>query len=261
MKDINCDLGEGEPQARTRALVKLVTSANIACGGHAGDVRALRRGLELCREFGVRAGAHPGFADRENFGRRDVPLSARELETLLVQQMGAFAAVAAAVRVRPHHVKLHGALYHRVERSASLAKIYVRVVRDYFPGWRIYALPFGAVVPAARDLSVPVWREVFADRAYLSTGVLVPRGESGAVISSGEEIRRRVSSLREQGLVWSREGVGLAVECETLCLHADSPGAVRVARILAESFRRKAGRNSPEGNNGRKGRRVSSRSG
>jgi UPF0271 protein len=244
MKDINCDLGEGEPPARTRALMKLVTSANIACGGHAGDAGTMRGCLDLCRELGVRAGAHPGFADRENFGRKDLSVSARELEILLLQQMGAFATVASSVRFRPHHVKLHGALYHLVERSSALAKRYVHVVQTYFPGWRIYALPSGAVVRAARAAGVGVWREVFADRAYRASGLLVSREEPGAVIWTRREILQRVVSLRDAGILWTAAGSALAVECETLCVHADSPRAVKVARLLAQtlSVPRRAGR-------------------
>lgn len=244
MNDINCDLGEGEPAARTRALMAFISSANIACGGHAGDAETLKRCLALCREFGVRAGAHPGFADRENFGRRVLPLSERELALLILQQAGGLACVAVAEGVRPHHIKLHGALYHVVEGRENLARRYVETVAEYFPGWKIFASPFGKVVKAARRLGIPVWREVFADRAYLASGELAPRGGEGAVISSLSQIRGRVRELRESNVILASDGSQLKVEAETICVHADSPRSVRLARGLAAelSDRSRAGR-------------------
>jgi UPF0271 protein len=236
MKDINCDLGEGEPAARTQALMAVISSANIACGGHAGNEATLRRCLALCRKFGVRAGAHPGFADRENFGRRELPLSARELALLLLQQAGAFARVAAAEGVRPHHIKLHGALYHAVEGRAELARSYARTVAEYFPGWKIYASPFGRVAAAARRARVTVWREVFADRSYLASGALAPRQDSGAVISSPAGLASRLWELRENGVLVTADGSRLRVTAETICVHSDSPGAVRMARTLAAAL-------------------------
>jgi UPF0271 protein len=233
MKDINCDLGEGEPLARTRALMGAISSANIACGGHAGDAESLRRCVLLCREFGVRAGAHPGFADRENFGRRALPLSERELTLLILQQAGAFARVASAVGVRPHHIKLHGALYHLVDGRESLARCYVETIAEYFSGWKIYASPFGRVVEAARRQKIPVWREVFADRSYLASGELAPRGEEGSVISSVALIKERLRALREKGAILASDGSLLRVEAETICVHADSPHAVRLARGIS----------------------------
>lgn len=243
MKDINCDLGEGEPASRTRALMASISSANIACGGHAGDEESLRRCVALCRESGVRAGAHPGFADRENFGRRSLPLSRRELALLILQQAGALARVAAAEGVRPHHIKLHGALYHVVEEQEPLARCYVETVAEYFFGWKIYASPFGKIVGIAQHEGVPVWREVFADRSYLPSGNLAPRGEEGSVISSLTAVRERVRELRENHAIVAMDGRRLKIEAETICVHADSPQAVRLARELAaELIVRRRGR-------------------
>lgn len=243
MKDINCDLGEGEPASRTRALMPSISSANIACGGHAGDEESLRRCVALCREFGVRAGAHPGFADRENFGRRALPLSRRDLAMLILQQAGAMARVAAAEGVRPHHIKLHGALYHVVEEQEPLARCYVETVAQYFSGWKIYASPFGKIAGIARHQGVPVWREVFADRAYLPSGHLAPRGEAGSVISSVSAVRKRVRELRENHVIAAMDGSRLPVTAETICVHADSPEAVRLARgLAAELIVRRRGR-------------------
>lgn len=231
--DLNCDLGEGEPAARTRALLSVVTSASIACGGHAGDASSMRACLRLCRELGVKAGAHPGFADRENFGRKEQSVSAAELELLVLQQAGAFAQVAAAEDVRPHHIKLHGALYNQVEKNPALAKCYVRLVREFFPGWRIYALAKGAVADAAAKAGHPVWREAFADRAYTPLGTLVPRAEAGSVISSPSHIRERMALLIDEGRLITADNTPIRLQAETICVHADSPGAIRIARALA----------------------------
>lgn len=233
MKDINCDLGEGEPASRTRALMASISSANIACGGHAGDEESLRRCVVLCREHGVHAGAHPGFADRENFGRRALPLSRRDLALLILQQAGALARVAEAEGVRPHHIKLHGALYHVVEEHAPLARCYVETVAKYFPGWKIYASPFGRIVGIAHHYGIPVWREVFADRSYLASGNLAPRGVEGSVISSLSAMRERVRELRENHAIVAADGSRVPITAETICVHADSPQAVRLARGLA----------------------------
>ena len=236
MKDLNCDLGEGESPRRTRALMAVVSSANIACGGHAGDEASMLRCLALCREFGVRAGAHPGFVDRENFGRRAVPISAKDLALLLLQQAGALAQIAAAEKVRPHHVKLHGALYHGVEADAELARCYAGTMAKYFPGWKIYASPFGHVAAAARRVGVPVWREIFADRAYLASGALAPRGEPGAVISSPTAACERWREVRQGQGVLTVDGTRLPIEGETFCVHGDSPGAARMARALSAAL-------------------------
>src|SRR5215468_701897 len=143
--DINCDLGEGEPLTRTRALMRWITSANVACGGHAGDVRSMRDCARLCHQHGVRLGAHPGWSAGGDFGRGEVRLSADELELLLLQQVGALQRIAGEEGARLHHVKLHGALYHAAEADPSLARCYVQAIRQWWPNCRIYARPDGRV--------------------------------------------------------------------------------------------------------------------
>ncbi|HRJ73473.1 MAG TPA: 5-oxoprolinase subunit PxpA [Terrimicrobiaceae bacterium] len=230
MRDLNCDLGEGEAPARTRALLRVVTSANIACGGHAGDARSMRRCLRLCREFGVRAGAHPGYVDREFFGRRSLPLAPAALEVLLAGQTGALARIAESEAVALSHVKLHGALYHVVERDPVLARIFAEFVGRNFPRFRILAAPDGEVVRAAASCGVAVWREIFADRAYSPGGGLVSRDQPGAVLTV-RQVRARLQTLRAAGLLAAEDGTPLRFAAETLCVHADSPQAVRIAKL------------------------------
>lgn len=223
--DINCDLGEGEPATRTRALLRCVTSASIACGGHAGDLRSLRFCLRLCRELGVKAGAHPGFFDRENFGRVRQDLSASGLELLLAQQIGAFLLVAREEKTSLSHVKLHGALYHATEEDSRLAKAYVGFIRTHHPRTRIIALAGGRVIRLAEKMGVRAWGEVFADRRYLPDGRLVPRGTPGAVIENAKEVQAQLTHLRSGRLA-----------AQTVCVHGDSPEALTIARLLKKQL-------------------------
>ncbi len=228
--DINCDLGEGEAPARTRALLRVVTSANIACGGHAGDAAAMRRCLRLCREFGVRAGAHPGFADRESFGRRVHAITPSELDLLLSRQMESLVRIADSGSIALAHIKLHGALYHVVEGDPALARTFAEFVGREFPFVRIISAPDGQVAREAAARGIGVWREIFADRAYDSAGGLVSRDRPGAVLAL-PEVRKRLEALRQTGMLAANDGTLLRFDAETLCVHADSPGAVQIAKL------------------------------
>lgn len=217
---INADLGENEPPARTRALLRLVDFANVACGGHAGSADVMARTVRWAQASGVRVGAHPGFPERENFGRGVAEITAADLATLLVQQVGGFVAVARSLGAEPRHVKLHGALYHEVEKSPALARAYVATVRAVFPGLGIIARAGGRVVVEARRQGLRAWEEVFAERGYRPDGSLIPRGEPGDLVTDPREVARRLPTLRG----------------DTVCLHADTPNAVRIARALRAQF-------------------------
>ena len=223
--DINCDLGEGEPLARTRALMRLVTSANVACGGHAGDVRSMEACVAMARTFKTKLGAHPGLFDRDNFGRKALPISGEELELLLVQQVGGLEKVASLHRVPLHHIKLHGGLYHAVEKNSVLARRYLTVVRRYWPGVKVCALANGTVERVGRGGSVEVRGEAFADRAYAVDGTLVPRGQPGAILTSAAEVMKQVERMI------GRSGVN------TICIHSDTPNAVRLAKQVVKVAR------------------------
>lgn len=232
--DINCDLGEGEPLSRTRALLRQVTSANIACGGHAGTNPSMRKCLQLCRELGVRAGAHPGYVDRKNFGRIAHPLTANDLTDLVAQQLGALALIAKGEGVKLHHIKLHGALYHAVEKSPALIRAYVEFLRAYAPRLTVISLAGGSLVNAARAAGLRAWGEIFAERGYTLAGELVPRTEPGALIEHLPSIRARISHWRQYGTFPNTA----RLDAQTICIHSDSPGALRIARLLAQTFRR-----------------------
>ncbi len=151
MMDINCDLGEGESAAKTRSLMQWITSANIACGGHAGDEKTIRRTLRLCREFDVNAGAHPAFEDFPNFGRKALPITPGELKQLLIRQVVSFATLAEEEKVPRAIIKLHGALYHVVEGDAALARAYVSFARGQCPGARLLVSPAGSGTGSRRQ--------------------------------------------------------------------------------------------------------------
>ncbi len=234
MIDINCDLGEGEPIEKSRRFLRWVTSANIACGGHAGSVRKMRSCLRLCGELGVNAGAHPGFVDRENFGRKEMPISFSDLVSLIESQAGAFELLADEEKVPISHVKLHGALYHVVERDRRLSAAYVEFVKERFPGLRILASPNGYVIPIAERLGVKAWAEIFSDRGYMAGGGLIPRSEPGAVLRDPAEIKMRMEMFLSTGRLPLKSGDALKISAQTVCVHADSPGALRIARLLAK---------------------------
>ncbi len=168
--DINCDLGEGEPLAKTRRMLRWVTSANIACGGHAGNERTMRACLKLCQSLRVNAGAHPGFADRRNFGRTEQEISPAGLQALIESQVGRLAVLAGEMNLALSHIKLHGALYHVVERDRNLARRYAALVKECFAGVRIIASHNGEVRPAAMPL-----RTGSLGRAILGSGLRAGR--------------------------------------------------------------------------------------
>lgn len=243
--DLNCDLGEGEPATRTRALMRWITSASIACGGHAGDAGSMEFCVRTAADCGVHIGAHPGTA--AGFGRAITPVTAPELEQLLRHQIGTLEAVARAAGQAVVHVKLHGALYHQVEGDEALACRHVETLHRWFPRLRILARAGGRLASLARRTGVPVWEEAFLDRGYQEDGTLVPRGEPGALISGDPVLRERIREVRAGRGLPTRSGARLSITPRTWCVHADSPDALRIARLAARELglRRPADRHHP----------------
>ncbi len=227
--DLNADVGEGGP--RDAALFAAgISSANVACGAHAGDASTIAAACALAARHGVALGAHPGHADRENFGRREWPLSAGEAETLVRQQLALFGEAAARAGLPIRHVKLHGALYHQANRDHALAAAVISVVRRELGGALVFGPPEGALRDAAVSAGLGFVAEGFIDRAYRSDGTLVPRGEPGAVL--------HVETVAvAQALALARTG-----RFRTLCVHGDGPDALRLlvatrAALVAAGFR------------------------
>lgn len=240
--DINCDLAEAEPKAVTRALLRWVTSANVACGGHAGNIETMEHCVRLAKRYDVRVGAHPGPFSRSDFGRGAVKIRPDDLALLLIQQVSALEKIANREGVRLHHIKLHGGLYHAVEGAAPLARCYVGVVDRYWPGIKIYARNGGVVAREARRGRVEVWEEAYADRAYDRNGNLVPRENAGAVLTDPVAVVRQILSIIQTHAVVAKSGERVPVSARTICLHADTPGAPRLARDIRQALNRIARR-------------------
>jgi UPF0271 protein len=231
--DLNCDLGEGESRARTEALMRVIMSANVACGGHAGDVESMERCVLLAKKNKVRLGAHPGPTDRISFGRAEARIDAAQLELMLLHQVGALERIASACGVKLHHIKLHGALYHATERDEELARAYLKIVRRWWPKVVVYALAGGTVARLGKPM---VWGESFLDRNYLDDGGLVPRSQSNAVLKSRDEVRERVVQLK-RGNVVSVNGRIIKLKPRTICVHGDTPRAVEFANAANRLFK------------------------
>jgi UPF0271 protein len=231
--DRNCDLGEGEPVARTRALMRWITSANVACGGHAGELASMTACARLSRQYGVRLGAHPGVPAPDSFGRGAVNLEPRELELLLLQQIGVLERVARREGVRLSHVKLHGSLYHASDADDALARIYLQTIRRWWPRCVVFARAGGLVASLGARYGLTLWEEGFADRAYRPDGTLVPRDTPGALLTNRQEVIEQVRRMRLKNEVRSACGARVRLRVKTVCLHSDTPGAVALARALA----------------------------
>lgn len=239
--DLNSDLGEGFGPWRMgddAAMLRVVTSANVACGGHASDPETMYDTLCLARENGVIVGAHPGFNDREGFGRRVIPMAADEIGRMCAAQIGALIGVAAQADVAVRYVKPHGALGNLSAADRGVADAIVAAVAR-IPGLAILAISGTQTEQAARAAGVPVFSEIFADRGYMSSGQLVPRGQNGAMIHDAGEAAARLVDFLATGLMPVVDGAPIPLAAQSICVHGDSPGAVAMAveiraRLLAE---------------------------
>lgn len=228
--DFNCDLGEG--CGDDAAILPWVSSANIACGGHAGDEATMRATLRLCRAHGVAAGAHPGYEDREHFGRRALALSRDEISMLVLGQLARLAAIAADEDVALTHVKPHGALYNLAADDRTVAEAIAGAVAEFDPRLIVFGLAGSELTDAAQRLGLRAAHEVFAERGYAADGRLLPRGRPGAVIESLDQAIAQVRELTLHGRAPTAGGGAVAVRADTLCLHGDRADAPQFARAL-----------------------------
>jgi len=233
--DLNADVGEGDSKG-DEALLQLVTSANIACGLHAGDSHTMRKTVALAVRQGVAVGAHPGFDDREGFGRRPVQLGTTELADLILYQLGALDAIARSEGAALHHVKPHGALYNQAEHDETLAVGIIAAVRMFDPQLRLVGRAGSAMARAAGALGHPFTAEAFADRRYRADGSLVSRSEPGAVLTEPDDVVAQVRRLVTHGEVLSDDGTRVPVAFETLCLHGDTPGSASLAARIRQEL-------------------------
>ena len=233
--DLNSDLGESFgpwPMGQDAALMDSISSANVACGFHAGDPGAMRATIQLAREKGVAIGAHPGFQDLVGFGRREIKASPAEVEDLVLYQVAALAGMAAAQGVRLQHVKAHGALYNMACRDRALAVAIARAVASLDRSLILFGLPNSELVRAGESAGLPVAAEVFADRAYDPDGSLTARTKPGSVIhDTAKVVARAITMVKDQKVV-AVDGSTLALRADTICLHGDTPGAADHARAV-----------------------------
>ncbi|NBW86381.1 MAG: LamB/YcsF family protein [Planctomycetia bacterium] len=229
--DLNCDLGEGGPH--DAMLMPLVSSANIACGGHAGDEGTMAAAVDLARRHGVAIGAHPGYRDAAHFGRRDVPLTAAATADLVLHQVAALARIAGTLL---HHVKLHGALYNRVSHDTESAAAVVAALASHWPGLVVYALADSPFVALARSAGLAVAAEAFLDRGYAADGALLPRSSPGAVICDPRAAAVRARRFVQVGLVTSVAETDLGIRPDTLCIHGDGADPVSLARAVRDAL-------------------------
>ncbi len=233
--DLNSDLGESFgpwPMGQDAALMASISSANVACGFHAGYPGAMRETVALARAHGVAVGAHPGFPDLVGFGRREMKAAPHEVEDFVVYQVAALAGIAAAQGVRVQHVKAHGALYNMACRDRALADAIARAVAMIDRTLIIFGLPGSELLHAGEAAGLAVAAEVFADRAYERDGSLASRSKSGSVIHDAEAVvARAVRMVRDRDVV-AVDGSVIPLEAHTICLHGDTPGAAELARAV-----------------------------
>jgi 5-oxoprolinase (ATP-hydrolysing) subunit A len=235
--DLNSDLGEGYGPwsiGDEAAMLDLVTSANLACGGHAGDPEVMFTALRRAAERGVSIGAHPGYADREGFGRRVIPMTPAEIARMVAAQVGALQGVAALAGAVVRYVKPHGALANLAADDAAVAAAIAGAVAQLPGRLAVLAISGTALEAAARAAGLVVYSEVFADRAYLANGRLMPRARPGAVLHDPEEVVARMLAFLDSGLMPVAEGGAIPLAAQSICVHGDNPQAVAVARLLRD---------------------------
>lgn len=231
--DFNCDLGEG--CGDDAAIIPLLSSASIACGGHAGDADTMRATVALCLQHGVAIGAHPSLPDREHFGRRDLPVTPEETHAFVRGQIETLAAIAKEQGARLRHVKPHGALYNRAARDRAIADAIAAAVQAFDPQLWLVGLSGSALIDAGKAIGLKVANEAFAERRYEADGTLTPRTHADAVIHDLEGSLQQVRDLLGGGVV-ARTGERIAMRMDTLCLHGDRPDAAAFARALHDAL-------------------------
>ena len=238
--DINCDLGEADLATGTgneEAIMPFISSVNIACGFHAGDPLTIERTIRSAIRHGVSIGAHPGYPDREGFGRRPLKMSHEELRAMILYQAGAVKAMAEAAGARMRHIKPHGALYNTAAVDYELSMTIARAVKDLDSSLILVGQSGSQMIKAAREAGIACASEVFADRAYNDDGTLVARSIEGAVLHDTETMIARVIRMIKEKVVETVSGKTIPIEAETVCIHGDNAAAAEFVKKLAEALR------------------------
>jgi UPF0271 protein len=228
--DLNADLGEGS--GNDHLLMPLITSANIACGGHAGDTDTLKRSIELAMEHNVSIGAHPGFEDKENFGRQRLQLSDQELTDQISNQLLLFSHIAAEFEAAPKYVKLHGAMANMAAEDESFAKKAFSIVKTALPNTPVLAIANSHQISAAKSIGIAYFTEAFADRAYTMEGQLAPRSQTGAMLHDKIAVLSQIKDLVQNQEIKAITGETIALKAQSICVHGDNEHALTLVKAI-----------------------------
>lgn len=237
--DLNCDLGEGTGIARfggDAAIFPLISSANIACGFHAGNPQLMRDSVYLALRHGVSIGAHPGTNDVEGFGRRAMNLTTEDIENLLLYQIGALDAFTRAAGGQIRHIKPHGWVYNEAAINANFAQVIARTVRSLNPGWILFGAAGSQLIAAAKAARIPVAEEAFADRTYETDGTLSSRSQPGSLITDPVQAARQCLDIVLKGKLTTASGTEISLHADTICIHGDNPSALTILRHIREEI-------------------------
>lgn len=236
--DLNCDMGESfglYPLGNDEDMMQYITSANIACGYHAGDPHVMRKTVESAKKYGVDVGAHPSFPDLMGFGRRYMSCTPAEIKDYVIYQLGALREFASANGVRIQHCKPHGALYMMAMEDEKIARAILEAIAEGNERTIVFALNHSAVAHVGQQMGIPVAREVYSDRQHTKTGSIVLT-RTGQHIESYEDMAKRVVRMVSEGKVQTDTGEDIAIAAETVCIHGDGPGAVQLAKAVSEAL-------------------------
>lgn len=228
--DINSDLGEGA--GNDEAVMEYISSANIACGYHAGDADSMHKTIQLALENSIAIGAHPGYDDKENFGRTAMDVSPSEVKRIVKDQLETIKKIAESLGAKIQHVKAHGALYNQAAVNQEQALAIAEAVYEMDPKLIFVGLANSLMIDVAKGVGLRTASEVFADRAYTNEGFLVPRGIKGAVIHDAEICKKRVLKMLRDSVVESIDGIEFAIQADTVCIHGDNPQALELAKAI-----------------------------
>ncbi len=229
--DLNCDLGEG--MNTDEQIIPLISSANIACGFHAGDVDTMKRTIACCLQHGVAIGAHPSWPDKENFGRKEMRLSTGELATILTEQLNILSQLAKEQGSKLHHVKPHGALYNQSAKDKTIAATIAKAVKDFDASLVLFGLSGSYSITEAEKLGLKTASEVFADRTYLDDGSLTPRFQPNALIEDESKAVEQALQMITQQTVTSTTGKNISLIADTICIHGDGANAIAFAKAIS----------------------------
>lgn len=237
--DVNCDMGESFGAYRIgndQAILRYISSANVACGFHAGDPGTMRKTVQMALEAGVAIGAHPGFADLVGFGRRNMEISPEEAYDLVVYQIGALQAFVRGEGGTMHHVKPHGALYNMAATRPALAESIALAIYKVNPELVLYGLAGSELTRAGEKIGLATAHEVFADRTYQQDGSLTPRSQPNAMITDPQQSLQQVIRMVSEGLVLTQQGVDIPIQADSICIHGDGAHALEFAQSIREAL-------------------------